>query len=227
MGARVLVIDDEPQITRLVRIILGGYGYDVAAAATGEKGFAEFSHRLPDVVLLDLMLPDISGLEVCRLIRERSSVPIVVLSARGEEAVKVEAFDLGADDYLTKPFGSGELLARIRVALRHAAGAPLGTRATVGEIGVDFEQRRVTVGDRPVALTPREYDVLKYLVQHRDKVLTHSMILRAVWGPEYASETQYLRNIVLGLRRKLESDPSRPRHIVTEPGVGYRMVTAD
>ncbi len=223
MGARVLVIDDEPQITRSMRLILTGHGYEVATASTAETGLAALDHRLPDLVLLDLMLPDLPGQEVCRRIRKRSDVPIIVLSARGEESVKIEAFDLGADDYLTKPFGAGELLARIRVALRHAAGVPQGATATVGDIAIDFEQRIVKVRNEAVSLTPREYDVLKYLVQHRDRVLTHAALLRAVWGPAYAGETQYLRNVVLGLRRKLEVDSSRPRNIVTEPGIGYRM----
>lgn len=223
MGARVLVIDDEPQITRSIRLILSGHGYEVSAAATAEAGLAEFARHVPDLVLLDLMLPDLPGEEVCRRIRRRSEVPIIVLSARGEEAVKIEALDLGADDYLTKPFGAGELLARMRVALRHAAGTAAGTTATVGGITIDFDQRAVRVHGEPVTLTPLEYDVLKYLVQHRDRVVTHAALLRAVWGPEYASETQYVRNVVLGLRRKLEADPGQPRSIVTEPGIGYRM----
>ena len=224
MGARVLVIDDEPQIARSIRLILSGHGYDVAIAATAEAGMAEVNRRLPDLVLLDLMLPDLPGQEVCRRIRERSDLPIVVLSARGEEAVKIEALDLGADDYLTKPFAAGELLARIRVALRHAAGGQVAA-ATIGDISMDFAKRTVRVRGEPVTLTPLEYDVLKYLAQHRDRVLTHATLLRAIWGPEYATETQYLRNVVLGLRRKIEVDPSRPRTIVTEPGIGYRMRT--
>ncbi|MCZ2111955.1 MAG: response regulator transcription factor [Dehalococcoidia bacterium] len=225
MGARILVIEDEPQILRSVRLILTGHGYDVTTAMTAKAGVDEFLHRLPDLVLLDLMLPDMPGEYVCRKIRERSSTPIVVLSARGEEASKVEAFDLGADDYLTKPFGAGELLARIRVALRHAGGATLAATVTVGNITIDFDQRSVRVGEQPVQLTPREYDVLKYLVQNRDRVLTHANVIRAVWGPEYATEAQYLRNIVLGLRRKLEADPSRPRYLLTEPGIGYRLTS--
>lgn len=225
MGARILVIEDEPQILRSVRLILSGHGYDVATAATAKAGLDEFTHRLPDLVLLDLMLPDLPGEYVCRKIRERSQVPIVVLSARGEEASKVEAFDLGADDYLTKPFGAGELLARIRVALRHAGGTAHGATATIGDIAIDFDQRLVRVGGELVQLTPREYDVLKYLIQHRDRVLTHANVIRAVWGPEYATEAQYLRNVVLGLRRKLEADPSKPRYLLTEPGIGYRLAS--
>lgn len=226
-GARVLVVEDEPQMLRSLRLILTGHGYDVVTAATGQAALAEVTRRLPDLVLLDLMLPDLDGREVCRRLRERSSVPIIVLSARGEEQTKVEALDLGADDYLTKPFGTDELLARMRVALRHAARARSAPVFQAGDLQIDFDRRRVTVHGREVALTPKEYDVLKHLVMNAGRVLTHSMILRAVWGPEYAHETQYLRNVVLSLRRKLERDPSHPRYIVTEPGIGYRFRVPD
>ncbi|MER3421735.1 MAG: DNA-binding response regulator [Chloroflexota bacterium] len=226
-GARILVVEDEPQMLRSLRLILAGHGYDVVTATTGQTALAEAARRLPDLVLLDLMLPDLDGREVCRQLRERSSVPIIVLSARGEEQTKVEALDLGADDYLTKPFGTDELLARMRVALRHAARARSAPVVRVDELQLDFDRRRVTVQGREVPLTPKEYDVLKHLVTNAGRVLTHSMILRAVWGPEYAHETQYLRNVVLSLRRKLERDPSHPRYIVTEPGVGYRFRLPD
>ncbi len=225
-GARILVVDDEPQMARSLRLILAGHGYDVITAPTGEAAVAEVARRIPDVILLDLMLPDIGGLDVCRRIRERSSVPIIVLSARGEEQVKIQALDLGADDYLTKPFGAGELLARVRVALRHVAGTRQSTVFEAGDLCVDLARRLVRVGGRPIALTPKEYDVLKYLITNADRVLTHTLILRAVWGPEYTSETQYLRNVVLALRRKLERDPAHPVHILTEPGVGYRFRTS-
>jgi two-component system KDP operon response regulator KdpE len=225
-GARVLVVDDEPQMLRSLRLILNGHGYDSVLVATGEEALDEVAHRLPDVILLDLMLPDLDGLEVCRRVRERSTVPIIVLSARGEEALKVRALDLGADDYLTKPFGAEELLARVRVALRHAAGTREAPVFESGDLRVDFDRRHVTVAGRDVTLTPKEYDVLKYLIANADRVLTHTLILRAVWGPEYASETQYLRNIVLGLRRKLEPDPAHPVYILTEPGIGYRFSIA-
>ena len=225
-GARILVVDDEPSMLRSIRLILSGHGYDVAVARDGESGLAEFARRLPDLVLLDLMLPDISGLDVCRTIRERSNVAIVVLSARGEEAVKVEAFDLGADDYLTKPFGSAELLARVRVALKHSAGMPDNVFRT-GKLTVDVVQRRVTLGGEVVSLTPREYDVLKFLATHHDRVVTHSMILQQIWGPDYAAEAQYLRHVVLSLRKKLERDPSHPELILTEPGIGYRVQSND
>lgn len=226
-GARVLVVEDEPQMLRSLRLVLTGHGYDVVTATTGQAALAEAMRRLPDLVLLDLMLPDLDGREVCRRLRERSSVPIIVLSARGEEQTKVEALDLGADDYLTKPFGTDELLARMRVALRHAARARSAPVFQADDLQIDFDRRRVTAHGHEVALTPKEYDVLKHLVMNAGRVLTHSMILRAVWGPEYAHETQYLRNIVLSLRRKLERDPSHPRYIVTEPGIGYRFRVPD
>jgi two-component system KDP operon response regulator KdpE len=223
-GARVLVVEDEPQMLRSLRLILAGRGYDVATAATGEAALEEVARRLPDVILLDLMMPGIDGLEVCRRVRGRTeSVPIIVLSARGDEALKVQALDLGADDYLTKPFGADELLARIRVALRHTAGARPDAVFELGGLRVDFQRRRVTISGREVALTPKEYDVLKYLIANAQRVLTHTLILRNVWGPEYAGETQYLRNIIAALRRKLEPDPARPRYILTEPGIGYRF----
>ena len=222
-GARVLVVEDEPQMLRSLRLILTGHDYDVAAAATGEAALEELARRLPDVILLDLMLPDLDGLEVCRRVRERAAVPIIVLSARGEESTKVQALDVGADDYLTKPFGAQELLARLRVALRHAAGARGAAVIEAGALRVDLGRRAVSLAGREVALTPKEYDVLKYLMTNAGRVLTHTLILRAVWGGEYAAETQYLRNIVLSLRRKLEPDPARPLYILTEPGVGYRF----
>ncbi len=228
-GARVLVVDDEPQVLRLLRTALGERGYDVSVAASGEEALATIERRLPDVIVLDVVMPGMSGLEVCRAVRERSSVPIIVLSARGEERDKVAALDLGADDYLTKPFGMEELLARIRVALRHAVDG--GGRAdavfSTGVLRIDFAQRRVWRGETELHLTPTEYDLLKFLVQNADRALTHGMILRAVWGPEYAGESQYLRVYVPQLRRKLEPDPARPRYILTEPGVGYRFQTQE
>ena len=224
-GARVLIVDDEPQVLRLLRTALTERGYDVATAASGEDALAALDHRSADVVILDLVMPGLSGLDVCRIVRERSAVPIIVLSARGDEHDKVRALDLGADDYLTKPFGMEELLARIRVALRHSVDGGGRTDAIFrsGELRIDFERRQVWHGEEEVRLTPTEYELLKYLVQHADKALTHGMILRAVWGPEYGGESQYLRVYIPQLRRKIESDPARPRYIVTEPGVGYRF----
>src|SRR5262245_1325349 len=226
-GARVLVVDDEPQMLRSLRLILAGHGYDVVTAASGELALEEIGRRLPDVILLDLMMPGIDGLEVCRRVRERSEVPVIVLSAQGAEPVKVQALDLGADDYLTKPFGADELMARLRVALRHAANTRGGAVFEMDGLRVDFDRRQVQVLGREIALTPKEYDVLKYLVTNAGRVLTDTLSLRAVWGPEYAAETQYLRNIVLSLRRKLEPDPTHPTYILTEPGVGYRFRTSD
>jgi two-component system KDP operon response regulator KdpE len=227
-GARILVVDDEPQILRSLRTTLASHGYDVQTAATGEEALAAVDGRLPDLVVLDLVLPGLSGLEVCRRLRARSSLPIVVLSARGDERDKVAALDLGADDYLTKPFGVNELLARIRAALRRAAGAR-GPSAVVeaGALRVDFDRRQVTRDGAEVRLTPTEFDLLKILVANAGRVLTHGYLLRTVWGPEYEGESQLLRVFIGQLRRKVERDPSRPQHILTEPGVGYRFRSDD
>jgi two-component system, OmpR family, KDP operon response regulator KdpE len=226
-GARVLVVDDEPEITRALRTILLGHGYEPVLAATAREGLAQLDRRRPDVVLLDLMLPDGTGLDVTRAIREERGldVPIIVLSAHGEERHKVAALDLGADDYLTKPFGVGELLARMRAALRRAGGSRPSGQAVIehGDLRMDLERREVTVGGRAVHLTPKEYDMLHYLMAHVGKLVTHTALLRAVWGPEYADARPYLHVFIGQLRRKLEPDPARPRYIVTEPGVGYRL----
>jgi two-component system KDP operon response regulator KdpE len=223
-GARILVVDDEPQILRSLRTTLASHGYDVQTAATGEEALAAVDGRLPDLVVLDLVLPGLSGLDVCRHLRSRSSLPILVLSARGDERDKVAALDLGADDYLTKPFGVNELLARIRAALRRAAGAR-GPCAVVdaGGLRVDFDRRQVTLDGAEVRLTPTEFDLLKVLVANAGRVLTHGYLLRTVWGPEYEGESQLLRVFIGQLRRKVERDPARPRQILTEPGVGYRF----
>jgi two-component system, OmpR family, KDP operon response regulator KdpE len=223
-GARILVVDDEPQILRSLRTTLASHGYDVQTAATGEEALAAVDGRLPDLVVLDLVLPGLSGLEVCRRLRAHSSLPILVLSARGDERDKVAALDLGADDYLTKPFGVNELLARIRAALRRAVGAR-GPSAVVeaGALRVDFDRRQVTLDGAEVRLTPTEFDLLKVLVVNAGRVLTHGYLLRTVWGPEYEGESQLLRVFIGQLRRKVERDPSRPRHILTDPGVGYRF----
>jgi two-component system KDP operon response regulator KdpE len=196
--------------------------------ATGEEALAAVDGRLPDLVLLDLVLPGLSGLEVCRHLRARSSLPILVLSARGDERDKVAALDLGADDYLTKPFGVNELLARIRAALRRAVGAR-GPSAVVeaGALRVDFDRRQVTLDGAEVRLTPTEFELLKVLVANAGRVLTHGYLLRTVWGPEYEGESQLLRVFIGQLRRKVERDPSRPQHILTDPGVGYRFRSDD
>jgi two-component system KDP operon response regulator KdpE len=222
-GARVLVVDDEAQILRLLRRALEAHGYAVEAVETGQDALAAAGRAAPDAVLLDLMLPDLDGLEVCRRLREMLAAPIIVLSARGEERTKVEALDLGADDYLTKPFGTAELLARLRVALRHAAGGHTGPTIRSGDLVLDLDRRVVTRGGAQVHLTPKEYDALTYLAQHAGRVVTHRALLASVWGPEYGAELHYLHVLVNQLRRKIEPDPSQPRYILTEPGVGYRF----
>ena len=226
-GARVLVVDDEPAILRVVHTNLSGHGFRVDSAATGQEALDASLRVRPDLVLLDLGLPDMDGLEVIRAIRERGSTPIVVLSARGAERDKVAALDLGADDYLTKPFGVNELLARVRVALRHAAKPATGTEPIIrlGEIELDLERRRVTSGTQQVHLTPTEWDLMKLFVTSADKVLTDRMILQAVWGSAYRSQAHSLHVYVARLRKKLEVDQQSRRHLLTEPGVGYRFVT--
>ncbi len=227
-NARVLVIDDEPAILRVVRTNLSAHGFQVESAETWGAARELIGHR-PDVILLDLGLPDADGEDLIRSIREYSSTPIVVLSARTAERDKVSALDLGADDYLTKPFGVDELLARIRVALRHAARPPSGAEAVfrTGDLEIDFERRRVSVSGREVHLTPTEYDLLKALASHPDKVLTDRMLLQQVWGVEYGSEDHYLHVYVARLRKKLEADPQNPRFLITEPGVGYRLLSEE
>ena len=232
-GARVLVIDDEPEIRRAVRAGLAGQRFAVESASTGAEGLDMAVRWHPDVIILDLSLPDLDGLDVTRQLRTWSSVPIIVLSVRGGDADKITALELGADDYLTKPFSMGELVARVRVALRHAAqsagGAGTGTAARfqTGALDVDFERRVVTVGGSEVHLTPTEYEVLKFLAQNASKVITHRTLLRAVWGPAYEDEAHYLRVFVGQLRRKIEPDPSRPIYLLTEPGIGYRLREPD
>jgi two-component system KDP operon response regulator KdpE len=223
-GPRILVVDDEPQLRFALKRYLESQGYSVREAEDGAGALREFGAFKPDVVLLDLMLPDINGDEVCREIRKTHETPVVVLSAQGDEKAKVRALDEGADDYLTKPFGMAELAARVRVALRHGsslrANQPL---ITLGDLRIDLERRNVSVGNREVHLTPTEYSLLKYLATHAGKVLTHPMILRAVWGAEYADDTTVLRTYINQLRAKLEDDPDKPRFIRTEPRVGYRL----
>jgi two-component system KDP operon response regulator KdpE len=228
-GARVLVIDDEVQIGRAVRAGLAGSGFAVEWAATGGEGMERIAQWRPDVVLLDLTLPDLDGLEVCQKVREWSQVPIIVLSVRAGDADKIAALELGADDYLTKPFSMGELLARIHVALRHVtmrAGGS-GARFQTGSLAIDFERRQVTMDGAEAHLTPTEYEVLKYLAINSGKVITHRTLLRAVWGPHYEDETHYLRVFIGQLRRKIEPDPARPRYLITDPGVGYRLRAPD
>ena len=228
-GARLLVVDDEPSMIRTLGTNLRGHGFQVETAETAGDALASYQRRQPDLVVLDLNLPDGDGFEVVRRIREHSGTPIIVLSARGGEHDKVNALDLGADDYMTKPFGIDELLARIRVALRHVARPTSGTerRLRSGDLVVDLERREVTVGDRAIHLTPTEYDLLKTFMTNANKVLTDRMLLQQVWGPDYGDESHYLHVYVARLRRKIEEDPQAPRYLTTEPGVGYRFRSED
>jgi len=222
-GDRVLVVDDEPQILRAVEMKLQAAGYVVDTAATAREALMKASMRPPEAIILDLLLPDGRGTDVCREVRSWSAAPILVLSAVGEEKEKIEALDAGADDYVTKPFSGDELLARLRAALRRA-GPTSEPLLQIGELRIDLEKRAVTMSGRPVSLTPIEYDLLRLLAENEGKLLTHPAILRAIWGPAYAEESNYLHVYVSHLRRKLEPDPARPRYLLTQPGVGYRLV---
>jgi two-component system, OmpR family, KDP operon response regulator KdpE len=222
-GARVLVVDDEPQILRALQLKLRTAGYAVETAATAAEALMKAAMRPPEAIILDLLLPDGSGTEVCRELRTWSTVPIVVLSAVGEESEKIAALDAGADDYVTKPFSGDELLARLRAALRRAAPSP-DPLVEVGELRIDLEKRAVTMAGEPVSLTPIEYDLLRLLAENQGKLLTHPMILRAIWGPAFQEESNYLHVHVSHLRRKIEPDPARPRYILNQAGVGYRLV---
>jgi two-component system KDP operon response regulator KdpE len=222
-AGRVLVVDDEPQILRALRMSLEGAGYDVDVAATGEDALAAAAMRPPEAVILDLVLPDRSGIEVCRELRGWSKAPILVLSAVGDEGEKVAALDAGADDYVTKPFGIEELLARLRAVMRRAAPSSEPV-VELGDVVVDLERRLVTLHGEPVALTPTEFDLLRLFVRNEGKLLTHPTILREVWGPAYGDESHYLHVYVSQLRQKLEADPTRPRMLLTEPGAGYRLL---
>jgi len=220
----IVLIEDEPQIRRFLRATLGSHGYRLHEAETGEDGLIEAASRQPDVVILDLGLPDVDGLQVIRRLREWSKVPVIVLSARGQEGDKVAALDAGADDYVSKPFAVGELLARLRVALRHAAAGESGEPTfTVGDLTVDQIKRQVRVDGREVHLTPIEYRLLTLLVRHSGRVVSQRQLLKEVWGPGQTEQTHYLRVYMGTLRRKLEKDPARPRFLLTEPGVGYRL----
>ncbi len=225
---RILIVDDEPQIRRLLRVSLTAQGYETTETALGQDALLRAAAEHPDLVILDLGLPDIDGQEVIVRLREWSDVPIIVLSVREREKDKVTALDSGADDYIAKPFGIDELLARIRAALRHRIQADVKEPVfQSGDVTVDLGRRQVSVGNREVRLTPKEYDLLRVLVTYAGKVVTHRQLLRAVWGPGYATETQYLRVYIGQLREKLEADPSQPRLILTESGVGYRLREGD
>jgi two-component system KDP operon response regulator KdpE len=224
--AQVLLVEDEAPMRRFIRLALAAHGYRIIEAETGRDGLQQAAAHMPDIVLLDLGLPDIDGLDFTRSLREWSLIPILVLSARGHESQKVEALDAGADDYLTKPFGSEELLARIRVGLRHAARStqdPSTSIMTVGNLRVDMGKRLVFLDDAEVHLTPIEYKLLTVLMKHAGKVLTHKQLLDPVWGPGHAHQMQYLRVYMAQLRQKLEENPARPKYLLTEAGVGYRF----
>ena len=226
---RILVVDDEPQLTRVLRTGLKSRGYDVRAAADGLAGFETFSDWHPDLVITDLAMPNVDGLEFCRRLRAVSQVPIIVLSAKGEERTKVEALDLGADDYVTKPFGIDELLARVRASLRRSnTDSKTETEPIVldaGEFHIDLETRKVSVRGSELHLTPKEFELLVYFVKHAGKVLTHRTLLAAVWGGNYVEQDQYLRVFVGNLRKKLEKEVPGQNYIVTEPWVGYRFMS--
>jgi len=227
-GPKILVIEDEQEIRRFLRVSLVSHGYRFVESATGKDGVMQAATEQPDLVILDLGLPDIDGMEVIAQVRQWSAVPIIILSARGQEHEKVSALDAGADDYLTKPFSVGELLARIRAALRHAAPATSESGEAVfvlDHLRVDFARRQVFVRDRELHLTPNEYRLLATLIKYAGKVVTHRQLLKEVWGPESVFETHYLRVYMAQLRRKIENDPTQPRYLLTEPGVGYRLAS--
>ena len=222
---RILLVDDELSIQRAVAPLLRARGYEVEVATTGAEALESVTKQLPDLIVLDLGLPDIDGTEVCQRVRNQSAVPIVVLSARGAEADKVNALELGADDYVTKPFGPDELVARIRVALRRVAalGEPPALRVRVGDLTIDYNRRRVVRGDEEIRLTPKEFELLAFLAQNRDRVLTHRAILKAIWGSHAVNEPEHLWVLIGQLRKKIEFDPSKPRYLISEPWVGYRF----
>ena len=223
-GSRILVVDDEKQIRRMLNIALTGNGYNVAEAVDGHEGLNKAAVFNPDIVILDLGLPDYEGHEVINKLREWTLIPIIVLTVRDQESEKIKALDAGADDYITKPFSIGELLARLRVALRHSTKTANEPVLTFGEITLDIPRRIVTLKGEDLKLTPTEYEILKYLAMNVDRVVTQRQLLKAVWGPNNQEHTHYLRIYVGQLRRKIEDDPTRPRYILTELGIGYRLV---
>lgn len=224
--AKILVVDDEPQLIRVLRTGLKSRGYDVRGAADGESGLETFNEWHPDLVITDLAMPNVDGLEFCRRLRAISQVPIIVLSAKGEEKTKVEALDIGADDFVTKPFGIDELLARVRASLRRANTPPINealqTTLDVGDFHVDLESREVKVRGQEIHLTPKEFDLLIYFIKHSGKVLTHRTLLSAIWGSNYVEQNEYLRVFIGNLRKKIEVEAT-PHYIVTEPWIGYRF----
>ncbi len=221
--ATILVVDDEPQIRRVMLTTLTSHGYSVVEAGSGEEALEKIRTERPDLILLDVNMPGITGLETCAEIRTSSDVPIIMLTIRNSERDKVQALDAGADDYVVKPFGVQELMARIRAALRRSAPGEATPAFSSGDLKIDFEKRVVTVKNHPVRLTPKEFELLRHLVANRGKALGHRRLLQAVWGPDYGEETEYLRVFINQLRKKIESDPHKPRYIHTEPWVGYRF----
>ncbi|MFC5653476.1 response regulator [Paenibacillus solisilvae] len=223
-GAKILIIDDEPQIRKLLRVTLNAHGFEAAEAATGQEGLLQATMVRPDLIVLDLGLPDMTGMEVLQHIREWSQVPIIILTAQDQEQDKVAALDRGADDYVTKPFGMGEFMARMRVALRHIAKTQDEPVLKLGHLVIDLSQRNVELSGEKLKLTPTEYDLLKVLALNAGRVMTHKQLLKQVWGgQQYESDSQYLRVYVGHLRKKIEVDPTRPMYILTEPGIGYRF----
>lgn len=221
--ATILIVDDEPQIRRVMRTTLASQGYAIMEARSGEEALGKVHGEHVDLVLLDNNMPGLSGLETCRELRRTSEVPIIMLTVRGSERDKVSALDAGADDYVVKPFGMDELLARIRASLRRSSPPEAALSFACEHLAVDFERRAITARGRPVKLTPKEFDLLRHLVAHAGKPLSHRRLLQAVWGPDYGEETEYLRVFINQLRKKIEPDPGHPRYILTEPWVGYRF----
>ncbi len=226
-GARILVVDDERSIRRFLRASLSAHGFDVIEAENGKDALLQAANIQPDVIILDLGLPDLDGIEVTRQLREWNHAPIIILSVRDQEKEKIKALDAGADDYLTKPFGVGELIARIRVALRHAYHTEIEPVFQVGQLRVDLSRRAVSVDGHEVSLTPNEFDLLKLLIQNAGKVITHRQLLHYVWGNDYGTENHLLRVNISNLRHKLEPDPAQPIYILTESGIGYRLKPED
>jgi len=226
---RILVVDDDPQIRRVMKATLVGHNYEVVEARTGEDALERISHEIPSLVLLDMNMPGMGGLETCRALRSGSDIPVIVISVRNSEKDKVAALDAGADDYVTKPFSIEELLARIRAALRRSPAGPEGGPRAFSAPGleIDFEARRVRARGKDVRLTPKEFELLRYLVAHAGKPVTHRELLQSVWGPDYGDEPEYLRVFVNQVRKKIEANPARPKYVLTEPWVGYRFAAPE